>query len=71
MTDAALLSWDGTPTGLDKTTFWREQLRSPSSADVSLTPQMVIALTKCFVLEWSVEFDYQIYHDLPTELLFG
>ena len=71
VTDAALLSWDGTPTGLDETTFWREQLRSSSLADVSLTPQMVIALTKCFVLEWSVEFDYQIYHDLPTELLFG
>lgn len=29
----------------------------------------VIALTKFFVLEWSVEFDYQMYHDLPIEIL--
>ena len=71
VTDAALLCWDGTPTGLDETKFWRDQLSLPPPAHEPLNPQMVIALTKCFVLEWSIEFDYQIYHDLPTELLFG
>ena len=30
---------------------------------------MVVALTKFFVLEWSQELDYQLYHDLPVELL--
>ncbi|KAL8996813.1 MAG: hypothetical protein Q9169_003782 [Polycauliona sp. 2 TL-2023] len=71
VTDVALLLWDGPMSGLDETSFWREQVSSPSKTEHSLTPQMVIALTKCFVLEWSIEFDYQIYHDLPTELLFG
>ena len=71
VTDADLLSWNGTTEALDETTFWRAQLESPSAVDAPLTPQMLIALTKCFVLEWSIEFDYQIYHDLPTELLFG
>ena len=71
VTDAALLSWNGTSEALDETTFWRAQLKSPSSGDALLSPQMLIALTKRFVLEWSIEFDYQIYHDLPTELLFG
>lgn len=71
VTDAILLSWNGTAEALDETTFWRAQLKSSSSDDAPLTLQMLIALTKCFVLEWSIEFDYQIYHDLPTELLFG
>ncbi|KAL8683950.1 MAG: hypothetical protein Q9186_000161 [Xanthomendoza sp. 1 TL-2023] len=71
VTDTALLLWDGLATGLDETKFWREQLELPSKVDQQLTPEMVIALTKCFVLEWYTDFDYQIYHDLPTELLFG
>ena len=71
VTDAALLLWDRPTNELDETRFWREQLDSPAKADRPLTAGMVIALTKCFVLEWSIEFDYQIYHDLPTELLFG
>ncbi|KAL8857648.1 MAG: hypothetical protein Q9178_005813 [Gyalolechia marmorata] len=71
VTDAALLLWDGPTNELDETRFWREQLDSPTKADEPLTAEMVVALTKCFVLEWSIEFDYQIYHDLPTELLFG
>ncbi|KAL8786179.1 MAG: hypothetical protein Q9213_002949 [Squamulea squamosa] len=71
VTDVALLFWDRPMSELDETRFWREQLESPSNVDEPLTTEMVIALTKCFVLEWSTEFDYQIYHDLPTELLFG
>ena len=71
VTDAALLSWNGTSEALDETPFWRAELKSPSPGGAHLTPQTLIALTKCFVLEWSIEFDYQVYHDLPTELLFG
>ncbi|KAI4231863.1 MAG: hypothetical protein LQ352_008381 [Teloschistes flavicans] len=62
---------------LDETTFWRDrgsryhtdQEQGGGPPD-ELTTAGVIALTKVFVLEWSVEFDYQMYHDLPPELLF-
>lgn len=37
VTDAALLLWEGTTTGLDETTFWRDQRRLPSPADGPLT----------------------------------
>lgn len=30
---------------------------------------MVVALTKFFVLEWSQDLDYELYHDLPVEVL--
>ena len=35
-----------------------------------LSPTAVIALVKCFILEWRIEFDYRMYDDLPTELAF-
>lgn len=71
-TDTALLFWDGPMSGLDETNFWRQQLESGyPDVEEPFPPQMMIALTKCFVLEWSIEFNYQIYHDFPTELLFG
>ncbi|KAI1641397.1 hypothetical protein F4809DRAFT_636687 [Biscogniauxia mediterranea] len=31
----------------------------------------IVALTKVFVLEWSQEFDYQMYHHLPISLYFA
>lgn len=31
----------------------------------------VVALVKCFVLEWSTDFDYQMYHDLPLTMEFA
>lgn len=34
-----------------------------------LTPDTIVALVKYVVLEWSQELDYQMYHDLPMELL--
>lgn len=71
VTDAALLLWDGTKDGLDETRFWRTQPSSPPEKSEDLSPDTVVALTKCFVLEWSNEFDYQMYHDLPLELIFG
>lgn len=49
---------------LDECHWWRGNTEELTSAGV-------IALTKLFVLEWSNEFDYQMYHDLPISLYFG
>lgn len=70
VTDVALLLWDGTTSALDETNFWREEQHSVKE-DGWLSSQAIVALIKCFVLEWSNEFDYQMYHDLPMEILFG
>ena len=53
---------------VDETRFWREQRHSeqPTVDDVGTC----VALTKFAVLEWSIELDYHMYHDLPPELLF-
>lgn len=69
VTDAALLLSDTDSSALDETEFWRKERHSLSKGS-GLSRSAIIALTKCFVLEWSVEFDYQMYHDLPPELLF-
>lgn len=50
--------------GLDEVNFWRRTER-----DLDL--HGVVALTKLFVLEWSNEFDYQMYHELPISIYFG
>lgn len=64
---------------LDKTDFWSSEQEVPSSSGLALFAagellsavdiDIVVALTKFFVLEWSQELDYQLYHDLPVELL--
>lgn len=69
----------GGKVNLDKTEFWYHQQHdsSDSGKDTFLTEgqpsvadlDMVVALTKFFVLEWSQDFDYQLYHDLPVEIL--
>ena len=69
VTDAVLLLSKGDPSALDETDFWRKERHVLSKSSL-LSTNAIIALTKCFVLEWSVEFDYQMYHDLPPELLF-
>ena len=69
VTDAALLLSAKDPSMLDETNFWRKE-RHTLGKGSWLSRSAIIALTKCFVLEWSNEFDYQMYHDLPTELLF-
>jgi hypothetical protein len=60
----------GTAEQRDMTSFW-----TGGSADVSedtqLQPDEIVALVKCFVLEWSQDFNYQMYHQLPITLLFG
>ncbi|KAL8651719.1 MAG: hypothetical protein Q9226_004586 [Calogaya cf. arnoldii] len=71
VTAAALLLWDSQPrSGLDETKFWRERKHAGGGDEGLLEADAVIALTKVFVLEWSIDFDYQMYHDLPSELLF-
>ncbi|KAI1085264.1 hypothetical protein F5B20DRAFT_521594 [Whalleya microplaca] len=49
---------------LDEVNFWRRP-------EVELDLQGIVALTKVFVLEWSIDFDYQLYHHLPINLYFG
>jgi hypothetical protein len=45
----------------DQTSFWRSSER-PAKLDLD----GVVALTKFFVLEWSQELNYQLYHQLPV-----
>ena len=53
---------------LDETTFWREE-RHGLGANADMSTNAMIALTKFFLLEWSTEFDYKMYEDLPPQLL--
>ena len=69
VTDAATLLCPSDPYKFDETRFWRDEHHSLRQ-DSWLSADTVMALTKCFVLEWSNEFDYQMYHDIPPELLF-
>ncbi|KAI4672690.1 uncharacterized protein J4E78_001192 [Alternaria triticimaculans] len=48
---------------LDETHFWRL-----ADQDKELDLPGAVALTKVFIVEWSNEFDYQMYHDLPVNL---
>ena len=69
VTDTALLLSNTDSRVLDETNFWRVE-RHGLSKDSWLSAIAIVALTKCFVLEWSIDFDYQMYRDLPPELLF-
>ncbi|KGO77208.1 hypothetical protein PITC_023320 [Penicillium italicum] len=69
VTDIAAVMWDGDASALDETHFWRQKIPEPCSPNLS--PRTVIALVKCFVLEWSLDLDYQMYHDFPMELYLG
>ncbi|KAI4636350.1 hypothetical protein J4E83_001304 [Alternaria metachromatica] len=51
---------------LDETHFWRL-----ADQDKELDLPGAVALTKVFIVEWSNEFDYQMYHDLPVNLKFA
>ncbi|KAI9812597.1 MAG: hypothetical protein M1827_004586 [Pycnora praestabilis] len=77
VTDVAILLCNNcAESRLDETIFWRSVIGEDAEgfdvrAEGGLDSDTIIALTKFFVLEWSVEFDYQIYHDFPMELLVG
>ncbi len=49
---------------LDEVNFWRRP-------QVVFDTEAIIALTKLFILEWSREFDYQVFHHIPISLRFG
>ncbi|KAJ5825757.1 hypothetical protein N7474_002895 [Penicillium riverlandense] len=68
VTEIAAMLWDGSISALDETQFWRHAIPEPSPI---LSPMVVVALVKCFVLEWSIDLDYQMYHDLPLEMYLG
>jgi hypothetical protein len=70
VTDIAVVSWDNDLdiSALDETTFWRDTTSDELS---SLNPMALAALVKCFVLEWSNELDYTLYHDLPLKVYLG
>lgn len=70
VTAIAAVLQDNKTANLDQTHFWR--LTTSQSPDtLPLDPMTVIALVKFFVLEWSNEFDYQMYHELPPKLYLG
>ncbi|KAJ5404049.1 hypothetical protein N7509_003920 [Penicillium cosmopolitanum] len=69
VTEIAASLWDGDVSALDETHFWRQPVSEPDFS--TLSPMAVIALVKCFVLEWSNDLDYQMYHDFPLELYLG
>ena len=50
------------------TILWSEGRDAVYVEDDRLDLDTLIALTKIFVLEWSQELDYQLYHELPVEL---
>ncbi|TVY13460.1 hypothetical protein LARI1_G008129 [Lachnellula arida] len=50
----------------DRTKFWRGQ--RTQCCDMDLDMDEIIGLAKFFVLEWSQELDYQLYHQLPVTL---
>jgi hypothetical protein len=55
----------------DETSFWRQHENlssSPITVEEDLEPEAVTALVKCFIIEWSVNFNYQMYHQLPMTL---
>jgi hypothetical protein len=68
---AALLLCEENAT-LDHTRFWRENVNIPMQDQeigrIELTADAVIALVKLFFVQWSSEFDYGMYIDLPWEL---
>lgn len=56
---------------LDAVRFWRLDAEKQPQPGHELDNDAIVALTKVFVLEWSQEFDYQVYHHLPIQLLLG
>jgi hypothetical protein len=51
---------------LDEVKFWRM-----ANTERRLNDAGIIALTKFFVLEWSIPLNYQLYHQLPVTMNFG
>ncbi|KAI9747926.1 MAG: hypothetical protein M1835_001939 [Candelina submexicana] len=71
VTAAASLCWTSSCMNLDETQFWRVGRHRLTDGDCELSTDAIVALTKLFILEWSIEFDCQMYHDLPTQFFFA
>jgi hypothetical protein len=63
-----------------ETTYWQNILASDDITHMHTPTEgddprdetnMLVGLTKYFILEWSTELDYQLYHDVPMQLLLG
>jgi hypothetical protein len=63
-----------------ETTYWKNILASDDITHMHTPTEgddprdetnMLVGLTKYFILEWSTELDYQLYHDVPMQLLLG
>jgi len=73
--------WTSSKVNLGRTDFWSQQLETLSGSGLAgffagervhaADMDIIVALTKFFVLEWSQELDYQLYNDLPVEILFA
>lgn len=66
----AALPWSDDSADMDETMFWRAERHHPVPENGELSPTAVIALTKCFMLEWSMAFDYRFYDFLPSKIAF-
>lgn len=62
--------WHGAESGKDQTTFWTNNRGIPpvQPAETKLSPDTIVALIKVYMVRWSSEFDYDIYHKLPVTL---
>lgn len=64
VTEIVQMKYGLTAEEMDETTFWRKN-------ESELDQQAIVGLTKCFILEWSTDIDYQLYHKLPLKMRFG
>lgn len=73
---ALLLCGERAHSKLNTTTFWRSTSAIRKEISIEnvqniLNVDTIVALTKFFVLEWSVELDYQLHRHLPPEMVIG
>lgn len=67
VTFLAELCWEGIREGMDETKFWGNGLKRIPKLE-ELNGNAIVILTKCFLLEWSIDFNYQLYYYLPLKL---
>ena len=60
----------GTITQRNVTDFWRQSRSEPESVR-PLDADAIVALVKCVTVECSVDFDYELYYQLPLDFLFS
>ncbi|KAI4199290.1 MAG: hypothetical protein LQ346_002599 [Caloplaca aetnensis] len=70
ITGLAELIWQSVESGMDKTIFWATNREIPPAqpAGTKLSPDTVVAIIKVYLVRWSRDFDYDVYHKLPVTL---